>query len=229
MKKIIFFFVLVFCGNLYSQNNPSIKIGLKDYHYANITSVLLTNDEKKIISADETGKILQFNTNDFSYDKTIRESNGIAINGMRLFKNDSILMFSQKYKFSDGTRDSLIMVSLINDKVLLKEKRNLTFLNNIKGDVIISKTSKDYYNSTIEFFEKGLKKLLKFDSDKTISVAEISKNKQKVIYTEGDYSQQENIILRDVATTNIIQTIPIPKDTKIVHLFLTKTLKIFML
>jgi hypothetical protein len=219
-KSILLFIVNLICyGVTYSQENTTIKIGLKDYHYANITSVLLTNDEKKIISADETGKILQFNTNDYSYDKTIRKSNGIAINGMRLFKNDSILMVSQKYKYSDGTTDSLIMVSLINEKVLLKEKRNLTFLNNIKGDVIISKTSKDYYNSTIEIFEKGLKKLLKFDSDKTISVAEISKNKQKVIYTEGDYSQQENIIVRDVATTNIIQTIPIPKDTKIVHLF----------
>ena len=219
MKKLILFFIFVFYGNLSAQQNSTINIGLKDNHYAAITSVLLCNDETKIISADETGKILQFNTSDFSYDKTIRESNGIAIDGMRLFKNDSILMFSQKYKYSNGTSDSLIMVSLANNKVLLKEQRNFTFLDNIKGDVIVSKTTKSYSNDVVEFFEKGLKKLLKFDTNKTIAVAEISKNKKTVIYTEGDIMSQQNIILRDVATTNITKTIPIPEGTKIVHLF----------
>ena len=219
MKKIIILFVFFICGNFYSQNNPTVKIGLKDYHYANITSVLLTNDEKKIISADETGKILQFNTKNFSYDKTIRESSGIAVDGMRLFKNDSILIFSQKDKYGDVTADSLIMISLASNKILLKEKRNCTFLGNSKGDVIISKTTKNYIKNTIEFYETSLKKLIKFDTDKTISIAEISKNKEKVIYTEGDIMQQENIIIRDVATTNIIQTTPIPEGTKIVHLF----------
>lgn len=218
MKKLIFFFILFFCGNLFSQDNPSIKIGFKDNHYSNITSVLLSKDEQKIISADETGKILQFNTKDYSYDKTIRESNGIYIDGMRLFNNDSILMFSQKYKYTDGTSDSLIMVSILNNKVVLKQQRSCTFLGNLKSDVIISSTTKNY-NSTIEFFEQGFKKILKFDTEKTISVAEISKNRQKVIYTEGDIMSQQNIIIRDVATTKIIQTFPIQEDTKIVHLF----------
>lgn len=220
MKKLIILLIvnIICCWFTFSQENNTIKIGIKDNHYTNLTSVLLTKDEKKIISADETGKILQFNTNDFSYDKTIRESNGIYIDGMRLFKNDSILMYSQKYKYGDGTADSLIMVSLANNKVLLKEQRSCSFLGNLKGDIIVSNTTKNY-NTTIEFFEQNLTKLLKFVTDKTISVAEISKDKKTVIYTEGDIMSQQNIILRDVATTNITKTIPIPEGTKIVHLF----------
>jgi transcription termination factor NusB len=229
MKKIILLLLVnVFISlTLYSQENPSITIGLKDNHYTNLSSILLTKNEKKIISADESGKILMFNTNDFSYDKTIRESNGIYIDGMRLFNNDSILMFSQKYKYSDGSKDSLIMLSLANNKILLKEQRSCKFLGNFIGaDVIISNTTKNY-NSTIEFFEKGFKKILKFETDKTISIAEISKNKKSVIYTEGDIMSQQNIIVRDVATNNISKKILIPEGTKIVHLFFDENSKNF--
>lgn len=218
MKKLLLLFIFIFNGILFSQENPNIKIGLKDNHYSNITCVLLSNDEKKIISADETGKILMFNTSDYSYEKTIRESSGIAIEGMRLAKNDSILMFSQKYKYSDGTNDSLIMVSTYDNKILLKQKRSASFLGNSNSNVIISKTNKNY-NSTIEFFKKDFEKILKFETDKTVTIAEISKNCKTIIYTEGDIVSQENIVIKDVATATIIKQIPIPEGTIIVHLF----------
>jgi hypothetical protein len=213
--------ILLFISNfLFSQENSNIKIGIKDNHFSSITSVLATKDEKNIISADETGKILMFSTSNYSYKKTIRESSGIATESMRLAKNDSILMISQKFKYSDGTADSLIMISLKDNKIILKEKRSFSFLGKLKNDVIISNTRTNYI-SDIEFFNQDFNKILRFETNKIVDIAEISTNKKMVIYTESDYSYSppKKIITRTVATGNIVNEISIPEGIKIVHLY----------
>lgn len=226
MKKS-FLVILLFCSPfLLSQESANIKIGVKDNHFSNITSVLATKDEKNILSADETGKILLFSTADYSYKKTILESSGIPIENMRLFKNDSLLMLSKKYKYSDGTTDSLLMISLKDNRILLKEKRSLSFLGNLKNDVIISNTALNYLN-TIEFFSQDFTKLLKFETDKTVAIAEISKNKKKVVYTEGDLMAQNNIIIRDVSNGAILKEVSIPDGTTMVHLFFDENSEYF--
>ena len=186
MKKSALTILLFISNFLFSQESSNIKIGIKDNHFSSITSVLATKDEKNIISADETGKILLFSCSNYSYKKTIRESSGIAIENMRLAKNDSILMISQKFKYSNGAADSLIMISLKDNKILLKEKRNVSFLGKLKSDVIISNTRINNL-SNIEFFNQDFNKLLRFENNKIIDIAEISKNKKMVIYTESDY------------------------------------------
>lgn len=220
MKKSALTILLFISNFLFSQESSNIKIGIKDNHFSSITSVLATKDEKNIISADETGKILLFSCSNYSYKKTIRESSGIAIENMRLAKNDSILMISQKFKYSNGAADSLIMISLKDNKILLKEKRNVSFLGKLKSDVIISNTRINNL-SNIEFFNQDFNKLLRFENNKIIDIAEISKNKKMVIYTESDYlySPQKKILTRAVATGTIVNEISIPDGIKIVHLF----------
>ena len=223
MKKSALIILLFLSNFHFSQENSNIKIGIKDNHFSGITSILATKDEKNIISADETGKILMFSTSNYSYNKTIRESSGIAIESMRLVKNDSILMISQKFNYSNGTADSLIMISLKDNKIILKEKRSFSFLGKLKNDVIISNTRTNYI-SNIEFFNQDFNKLLRFETNKIVDIAEISTNKKMVIYTESDYlySPPKKIITRTVATGNIVNEISIPEGIKIVHLFFDK-------
>jgi hypothetical protein len=215
-----FIIVLLFLSKFaFSQQTEPVKIELKDNHYSKYASVAITSDEKHFITSDESGKILQFSTSNFSFEKTIKAASGISINSFRLVKNDSILMVSQKYDYpTNGTTDSLIMISLHDSKIILKEQRNFTFLGTIKNNVIISNTF-NYYDSVIEIFESDFKKIVKFKTDKDVKIVELSNNKKKVIYTEGNLIFQNKIIIRDVTSNSIDKEFPIDPKVTIVHLF----------
>jgi hypothetical protein len=220
MKKLALVILFFVSNTLFSQESPNIKIGIKDNHFSKITSAIATKEEKQIISADETGKIILLSTADYGYLKTIRESSGIPIQDMRLAKNDELLMITQKIKYSNGSADSLLIISLKDNKILLKEKRNCSFLGKLKNDVIISNTTTNY-SAVIECIDQDFNKLLKFETDKTVTIAEITEDKKMVIYTEGDYlyAPQNKIVTRAVETGAITNEIAIPEGIQVSHLF----------
>jgi hypothetical protein len=219
MQKAFIIALLFMSTFVFSQQTEQVKIELKDNHYSKYTSVAITSDDKHFITSDESGKILQFSTSDFSFEKTIKTATGISINSLRLLKNDSILMVSQKYDYPTiGSTDSLIMISLHDSKVIFKEQRNFTFMGAVKNNVIISNTS-DYDATVIDIFESNFKKITKFKTDKNVKIVELSTNKKKVIYTEGNLVFQNKIIIRDVETNNIDKEFLIDSKVTVVHLF----------
>lgn len=218
MKNSNLVLFIVFSSlSLFSQEKNPIAIGLKDSHFAEVTSCLLTKDEKNIITSDETGKIVLFDANKFEYVKTIRKSSGIPVNSMRLIKNDSLLLISQKYKYSDGTTDSIIGIRLYDNKIVLKNKESFSFLGTTKKDLSIV-NHKLNYGCSIEIIKNNFTTFYSFNSDENIDVLEISNDQKKIIYVERDYLSQKNILLKDVSSGSILKQIPIKEKIEILHL-----------
>jgi hypothetical protein len=218
MKNYSIILLIVFSTlSLFSQENNPISIGIKDNHFGKVTSCLLTKDEKNIITSDETGKIILFDANNFEYVKTIRKSSGIPVNSMRLIKNDSLLLISQKYKYSDGTTDSIIGIRLYDNKIVLKNKESFSFLGNTKKDLFIV-NHKLNYGCSIEIIKNNFTSFYTFNSQENIDILEISNDQKKILYVERDYVSQKNIILKDITTDAIIKQIPVKEKTEVLHL-----------
>ncbi|WP_372938812.1 hypothetical protein, partial [Seonamhaeicola sp.] len=78
--KITFAFLFNIISMLsFSQTNNNITVNLKDYHAASLTEIIPTEDGKYFISADNSGKILMYNTSNYSYCKTLRKGSGIPV------------------------------------------------------------------------------------------------------------------------------------------------------
>ncbi|SHG20745.1 Caspase domain-containing protein [Flavobacterium fluvii] len=217
MKHIKIILILFISTIGFSQVNSDIAIGLKDNHYRKVTATLLTKDEKSIITSDETGKILLFDANKFDYVKTIRKSSGIPIHSMRLIKNDSLLLISQKYQYSDGTTDSIIGIRLHDNKIVLKNKESFGFLGNTKKDLSIV-NHKLNYGCNIEIIKNNFTSFYTFNNPENIDVLEISNDQKKIIYVERDYVSQKNIIIKDISSGAIVKQIPIKEKTEVLHL-----------
>jgi hypothetical protein len=227
MKNYSIILLIVFSAlSLFSQEKNPITIGLKDNHFGKVTSCLLTKDEKNIITSDETGKIVLFDANKFDYVKTIRKSSGIPIHSMRLIKNDSLLLISQKYQYSDGTTDSIIGIRLYDNKIVLKNKESFGFLGNTKKDLSIV-NHKLNYGCSIEIIKNNFTPFYTFNSEENIDILEISKDQKKIIYVERDYISQKNILLKDITSGSVLKKIPIKEKIEILHLLLDTTSESF--
>lgn len=218
MKNYSIILLIVFSAlSIFSQEKNPITIGLKDNHFGKVTSCLLTKDEKNIITSDETGKIVLFDANKFEYVKTIRKSSGIPIHSMRLIKNDSLLLISQKYQYSDGTTDSIIGIRLYDNKIVLKNKESFGFIGNTKKDLAIV-NHKLNYGCSIEIIRNNFTSFYTFNNNENIDVLEISADQKKIIYVERDYVSQKNIIIKDILSNTIVKQIPIKEKTEVLHL-----------
>src|SRR5690606_23329195 len=92
------FFILITVV-AYSQSNTDYKIGLKDYHSAAVSSVVTTKDGKYVMSGDEKGKVLMFNTETFEFVNTLRKASDIPVSSLQLVLHDSLLLVSQRFEY----------------------------------------------------------------------------------------------------------------------------------
>lgn len=214
-KTILLLFIYV--NTSFSQERENIKIVLKDFHSSKITDLVLTEDESHFISSDLTGKILLYSTEGYSYAKTLRGTTGIPIQNMRLIRNDSILLFNQKYEFSDGKTDSVIGMRIHDNKIVFKKKLTVNFIGKQENAIITN--SKIDYSNYIEFFDTNFNRITSFNASYNVKVASIANNKSKVAFVEDNFVQQLSLIIKDVNTGTELAKIPVPEKMHIAHLF----------
>ncbi|WP_157607937.1 caspase family protein [Seonamhaeicola sp. S2-3] len=216
--KITFAFLFNIIAMLsFSQVNNNISVSLKDYHAASLTEIISTEDGKYFISADNSGKILMYNTSNYSYHKTLRKASGIPIENMRLLKHDSLLLFNQKHMFSDGKTDSLIGIRLYDNKVILKKNLSGSFIGK-QEDIIIAK-SKNQYLYILEVFDKNFKKITAAYPKNNVEIAATNKNHFTIAYVENKLSIQQNLVVINTKTAEEIINLPVPETQVIIHLF----------
>ena len=143
MKKIFFLLLFVHCISSFGQNGE-IQIHAKDFHSAQITDILVDPKEEYFITADESGKILMYRTNDFEFHKTISAGGNFPVKKMRLIYGDSILLVSKGYQYnfnSSAAPDSLIAINLNNNAILYKKESSAYFLGDDSDKFLITATS----------------------------------------------------------------------------------------
>ncbi len=224
MKTIKTLFLLILTTATlpsFAQTSNEISVKLKDFHSAKITDAILTNDDSHFISGDASGKILMYNTNDYSYTKTIRKASGIPVQKLRLIVNDSILIIQQKYEFSDGTTDSIIGIRLFDNKTILQKQLSGDFIG--KQDNAMITCSKNNRLYILEVFNKRFQPITKVFSTKNVKIAALSYSQFSVAYVENESNRQRNLVLVNTKTAKEEIVLPVPENNFVPHLFFDKS------
>src|SRR5690606_17661968 len=117
------FLMLMFHQQSYAQTKGADKIAFKDYHSTNILDIQLSQDGKYILTSDEDGKVLMYNTETFDFMKTVKSPGIVPVSGMQLVRNDSVLMMSQRYSTSYRPEfDSLLVQNIYADTIFNKQQ-----------------------------------------------------------------------------------------------------------
>ena len=223
INKFVRIILVLFFGCIcssYSQTNENIVISLKDFHSAKITDATFTSDDSHFISSDASGKILMYNTKDYSYTKTIRKASGIPIQKLRLIVSDSILVFQQKYEFSDGTTDSIFGIHLFDNKTVFQNQLSGNFIGNQDNAMIAcSKNSRLYI---LEVFNKRFQPITKAFSTKNVKIAALSYSQFSVAYVEDSYGIQNNLVLVNTKTGKDEIVVAVPENLHVLHVFFDK-------
>jgi len=213
----------------YSQTKSGYKIAFKDYHSANITDIKLSQDKKHILTSDEDGKVLMFDSETFDFLRTIKPVGKIPVLGIQALKNDSLLLMSQKYSFSyQAEQDSLILQNIYSDKTTYKSQVSFDLFN-IDSDayygILLNENSNYSFNVIDENFEvKASVNIPGFPRPKIITA---SHNLEEISYITP-MGTPKQIKLLSVATNNLIRAIDIPENEDVISLFYNRpTLELF--
>ncbi|MEE9408426.1 MAG: caspase family protein [Polaribacter sp.] len=213
MKKYIILFFLIAFG-FKNAAQDSIKLHLKDYHDTQISDILVTKDEKRIITIDNYGKILKYNTEDFSYHSKLKKSDGFFIESPRLIYNERGLFYKSK--------DSLWIIDS-NAKVLGKNPFKGRLFNNNKIGPLIFTEEKDILSSVILIYNDNFQQIKAFKTKDKITSANINKDTTHIAYVEEHYTGKQKLIYRDLKSDAVLWESVLEDSHKIIHSFLNNT------
>jgi hypothetical protein len=209
LKKIILFFLITFSFNSYSQD--TIKLHLKDYHSAQITDIIASKDEKNIYTIDNSGKILSYNTVDFSFESTIRKPDGLYITNPRLVNNDKHLFFA--------SNDSLTLLNL-KGEVLVRKPFKLKIINKINSKYLVFANYQNYLTTEISISDKNFKPIKSFKTNGSISQVSVNNDASKILYIGvKSNGNPQKLTYRDLKNDRIIWESTIEDSHKIIHTF----------
>jgi len=218
MRFLFLLLISLSISGLTAQNNDDISLQLKDFHTAKITDVTAAKNNDFIISADESGKILLYNSKDFTFQKTLRKSNGIPIEKLKLIRNDSLLVFTQKFEFSDGKTDSILSLRLFDNKIIYKNPLKGNLFIEQQDDVIMTCSHNGYIN-VLEVLDTNFKPITKTFPLHTVKLAAFEPKDLLIAYINQVGMSQKSIVLANPKTGKNILDIEIPETEHILHVF----------
>ena len=229
MRAFISVFILLPFFILSAQTSDNISVKLKDFHTAEITDAVSAKDNNFFISADKSGKILLYNSEDFTFKKTLRKSTGIPIEKLKLIRNDSLVVFTQKFAFSDGKTDSIISLRLFDSKIVYKSLLKGNLFIEQQDDVIMTCSHNGYIN-VLEVLDTNFKPITKTFPLHSVKLAAFEPENHLIAYVNLVGISQKSIVLASPKTGKNILDIEIPESEYIIHLFFdAKTKDLFVI
>lgn len=210
--------------NLYSQTKSGYKIAFKDYHSSDITDIKLSQNKKYILTSDEDGKVLMFDSKTFDFLRTIKPVGRIPVSGIQALRNDSLLLMSQKYSFSYlAEQDSLILQNIYSDENIYKSQASFDLVS-IDSDtnygILFNENSHYSFNAIDENFEVKISvNIPGFPRPKIITA---SHNLEEISYITPMETPKQIKVL-STATHDFIRKINIPEKEEVISLFYKKS------
>lgn len=222
MAKYIYFFSLAFCLSItktYSQIEE-YELKPKDYHSSQITQMVVTKDNQALITTDESGKIIAWNTSDFSYVKTLKKGEGYPIQDMRLAfqgkglilkKNDTLWTIDLKGKVLSKTKLKVKIINRKNDPSAIvyisKNDKTLT------SEVLISDTQ---FKSIKSFIIKNRVPISRIND-----IASISQQGNQIALAVENFKDKsyQYLVYRDLQKNETLWETSVNDTHKIAHLF----------
>ncbi|MBU3011396.1 caspase family protein [Polaribacter vadi] len=196
-KRALFFYVFILLGLInksYSQD--TYKLHLKDHHSDQITDILVTKDGERIITIDKSGKILKYNTDNFSYHSTLKKRNNCLIESPRLIFDGKGLFFKSK--------DSLWILDS-KGKVLVKNVFKGNVISNKKSPfTIISESNTTATSFLVSVLNDKFQLFKSFKPNTNVNVATINKDSTHIAYLEQTNLKSQNLVYRDLQNNQIL-------------------------
>jgi hypothetical protein len=213
---IVLIFLILSVGQ---AQQDDVKIELRDYHSSNITEIETSKLYPYFFTADESGKVLAYNSETKRVVKTIRSASGIPIKSMRLAYDDKVLLLNQKYAFSDGKTDSLIGVRIFDQKVVLQNAANIEFIGNQKDAIITKDTNPNGSLNIVDVYNRKFEKIKRYYSSSKVTLAAYESESQQMAMVEGQIGQQLRIAIQLKDDYKNLENVEIPKSIEILQLF----------
>ncbi|WP_155810428.1 caspase family protein [Polaribacter sp. Hel_I_88] len=217
LKIILNFIVLGLLSKTYAQDN--YKLHLKEYHSSQITDIITSKNEERILTIDASGKILKYNTDDFSYHSTLKNSDGFFIESPRLiFDGKGLLYKSKDTLWILNSEGKVSGKSLFKGNIISNKNSPFTILTN---------SIKNTMDTEIGIFNDKFQPFTSFKANNEIKVASINKDSTNIAYVEEHYTGKQNLVLRDLNTKKVLWENEVNDNYKIIYPFFneeTKTL-----
>jgi len=214
-KTVLVFYILILLGVISRGYSQEIyKLHLKNHHSNQITDILVTNDGERIITIDNSGKILKYNTKDFSYHSTIKERNNFLIENPRLIFEGKGLFFKSK--------DSLWVLDATG-KVLVKNLFKGNVISNKKSPfTIITERNNNATSFLISVLNDKFQLFKSFKTNTNVKVATINKDSTYIAYLEQTILKSQNLVYRDLQKNQVLWQSKVEDANKIVYPFFNK-------
>ena len=214
LNRVIFLLFHLISIDLSAQELSNFKLSLKDYHASQITDIISNKSNEMIITTDISGKIISWDTSDFSFIKTIKKGDGFFIEDMQFSEKENTLIYKSK--------DSLWAIDG-NGKVLYKDKFEGDIISSKNSNYIVASTHKDAFsNSNISLFTRGFIPVKSFSTKNKVVASAITTDNKFLAYIEQDYLNNQNIVYRDIENGKIVWESKNDGEHEIVHVFFNK-------
>lgn len=211
-KTVLIFNILILLGVIsrgYSQD--TYELHLKNYHSNQITDILVTNDGERIITIDNSGKILKYNTQDYSYHSTLKKRNNFLIESPRLIFDGKGLFFKSK--------DSLWILDL-KGKILGKSLFTGNVISNKKSSfTIVSENNRTATSFLVSILNNKFQLFKSFKTNTNVKVATINKDSTHIAYLEQTNLKSQNLVYRDLQNNQVLWQSKVENTNKIVYPF----------
>ncbi len=158
IRNCIFTLVFSVCALSIAQEKE-VNIELRDYHSTRITDVVSSTRYPHFLTADESGKILAYDSRTKRVIKTIRPATGIPVKSLRLANMEEVLTVNQKVQYSDGSLDSIVNIRLYDQKVLQEFQGDFEFIGNQEDVIIMQGTNRNKSLNIIDLYNRNYIKI----------------------------------------------------------------------
>ncbi|WP_338378604.1 caspase family protein [uncultured Flavobacterium sp.] len=202
--------ICIFCLHLAFAQQA--KVALSDYHAAQITDIIPTLDGKGFITADQSGKILLYDLDTYSYKRTIKPSDGYFLENMQLLGEKGAIVYKSK--------DSLFYLDYNSSETLGKSAFKGSIVNQTKSRYKVFTTSEDYYTHILLVLDLANSTNVQLKTKQKVVSAYITEDNNHIIYVEQKmHPADQNMVCVNLTDKTVVWEQSLESKYKVVKLF----------
>lgn len=236
-NKIVLLLSLLSHFCLFAQLPDDVSVKFQDRHSSDVTQILFHPNGKYFFTGDEAGKILMWNTNDYSFRKTISKSrNGRPIRSMGFRANGTVLIVAEgnqgkmNYRqkrtgFLSTEYDSLAYYFPFENKPPVRTALSFDLFHQSTDSVLLCAVVKEGQNYLIGFYDapdEGA--MFHFQTKSFIYNAAISVDLKTVCFAEFNVNGNSSLNILDLNNDSLVHNEEIKGD--IIHLYFDETMSV---
>lgn len=207
MRLSLIFFL---CINVAFAQQATVQ--LSDYHAAQITDIIPTHDGKGFLSADQSGKILLYDLATYSYQRTVKPSDGYFLENMQLLGEKGAIVYKSK--------DSLFYLDYNSSEPLGKSAFKGSIVNQSNARYKIFTNSVDYYTHVLLVLDLANSTNVQIKTKQKVVSAYITEDNNHIIYVEQkQHPTEQNIVCLNLTDKSIVWEKPLDSKYKIIYIF----------